>query len=270
MKIYLDYIFFENILVNLIITLFINHFTENIIKKINVIIGVIFISLYTTVIYVLKESFLNSMFMKIITVIIFIYIVFKPNTIIKLFKNTIYYYLFSFIYIGIIICISLMFNINLENSLTKIITYIISSIVLYIFTKYLWKMWRSNIKNSDLTYTINISGQEIIGFVDTGNSVKDLVTNLDVIFIDSIYKEKLKSYIDEKKKITINFNTINNNSLELGYIFNNVYFYKNEKLVGIMRRIIICFVNDSLANKKYSALIGYNTYINNLKGVTFC
>ncbi len=270
MKIYLDYIFLENLIVNILVSIQIIIFIKTNIKKINIIIGAIFLSLYTTLIYVLNNTFFNSICIKVIAIVIYCYITFKPKTVILLLKEVLYYLFFTFLYVGIIISISLIFKVNLESIFIKSIIYVISGIILYIFTNYLWKMWKSNIKYSDLTYTINIKGQEIIGFVDTGHNVKDVVTNLDVIFINKEYKEKLKSIIDEKKKIFININTVNNNTEEEGYIVKDIYFYKDNKMIGRIKRIVICFVNNSLTNKKYSALIGYNTYVEKIKGVTFC
>ena len=67
----------------------------------------------------------------------------------------------------------------------------------------------------------------------------------------------------------LNINTLNEKSNEDGYIIDNVIFYKNNKEY-IVNKIIICFATNNLSKKEYSALIGYNTYINNLKGVSFC
>ena len=65
-----------------------------------------------------------------------------------LLKNTIYYYLFLFMYIGIIISITLFFNISLEKHIIKTLIYILSSCILFIFSKDLWKIWKSR-KSSD-------------------------------------------------------------------------------------------------------------------------
>ena len=270
MKIYLDYIFLENVIVNLIITLQINYFTKLKNRKINVAIGVLFISIYTTIIYVLKNDFLNSVFIKLVVICIYAYITFVPKTIVKYFKNIVYYLLFSFLYIGIIIAISLLFNINLDYTYIKIIIYVISSFVMYIFFKYVWKMWKTNIKESDFTYNINIEGTNIISFVDTGNTVKDLVTNLNVIFVKDKYKDKLVYYLNKNKKVEINIGTINNVSKEIGYIFKNVSIYKDKKYITTLKKIIICFVNNNFINKEYDGLIGYETYTKDLKGVLFC
>ena len=270
MKIYLDYIFFENFLVNLIITFYINYFTNKTYFKNNIIIGNIFLSLYTTLLYIFDNTFLNLIIVKIVITLIYSYIVFKPKTIIELLKNTIYYYLFLFMYIGIIISITLFFNISLEKHIIKTLIYILSSCILFIFSKDLWKIWKSNLKNNDLVYTLNLLGEEIKAFIDTGHNVKDLVTNLDVIFIDVKFKDKLEKKIDKNKKILININTLNKKSLEEGYIIEDVCFYKNKHEIGKIKKVIICFISSEILSKKYSALIGYDIYVHILKGVTFC
>lgn len=270
MKIYLDYIFLENLIVNALISINTYKFSKEKIKIQKIILGSIFISIYTTIIFVLNDTFLNSIFIKLIAVMIYTYITFNIKNFVAILKYTIYYFLFSFLYVGIIISVSLFLKINLESIGTKILIYLISELILYIFTEYLWKMWKSNIKNNDLSYKLNINGQEILGFVDTGNNVKDITTGLNVLFVDFKYKEKLKYILDEKRKREIYTNTVNASSQKTGYIIKDVEVYKKNKKVGKIKRIVICFADLNVSNKKYSALIGYNTYIENLKGVKFC
>lgn len=270
MKIYLDYIFLENLVVNILITINIYKFTKNKLKIARVIIGAIFLAIYTTLTYILNDSFLVSMNIKGIAVIIYVYISFKPKTIIQVFKYLVYYLLFSFLYVGVIISVSILFKVNLENFAFKIATYLISEVVLIFFTNYLWKMWKSNIKNNDLTYKLNIDGQEITGFVDTGNSVKDILTGLDVLFIDDKYEENIKRKLEEKKEVKIYTDTVNGGVQRKGYVIENIEVYKEKTLVGKIKKVVICFVKLNISQKEYSALIGYNTYIENLKGVKFC
>ena len=267
MKIYLDYIFLENLVLNLILLYQVSIFTKSHLKKTNYIIGTVFIAIYTTIVHIVNLSILNNIGIKIAVIFIGIYITFKPKIIPEYIKKIIYYFLLSFLYVGVIISISLLFGINLESIISKIIIYIISGVISYIFNKNMWKMWKSNIKKSDLTYKINIKGQEIIAFVDTGNNVKDLLTNLNVIFVDEKYKEKI---IDGNKEVIIGFNTIAESGNLQGYIVKDIEVYKNKEKVGTIKKIIMCFVKNSLDKKEYSALIGYDTYIENLKGVRLC
>ncbi len=267
MKIYLDYIFFENLVVNVILIYQVGIFTKSSFKKTNYVIGIIIIALYTTIMNISKYSFLDNFIIKIIIIFIGIYIIFVPKTIPQYLKKVLYYFLLSFLYVGIIISVSLLFKIKLISIKTKIFVYAISGILSYIFNKNMWKMWKSNIKKSDLTYTINIKGQEINAFVDTGNNVKDILTNLNVIFIDDKYKQKI---INNNKEIIIGFNTISGSSTLKGYIVNNILVYQNKRKIGKIKKIVVCFVKDKLNKKEYSALIGYDTYIENLKGVTLC
>ena len=270
MKIYLDFIFFENFIVNAVLSMQINYFTKQKSKKISMIIGIVFISFYTTLVHTLKYNFLDNIVIKIISIIIYVYITFKPKTFIKLVKLVIYYLFFMFAYIGSIISITLLFKIDLQSILNRIIVYSISAIAIYIFTKYLWKMWKSNIKNNDLMYIVCIGGKKITSFVDTGNSVKDILNNLDVLFVDSKYKKDLVYYLNKSNKVNLNINTISNSTVQEGYIFRNICVYKNNKYINCIKKIIVCFVENNFDNKEYGALLGYNTYIENLKGVMYC
>jgi hypothetical protein len=171
-------------------------------------------------------------------------------------------------YSGIIIGITLFFNINIEIILSKLIIYILSAILLYLLNNFMWKIWITNIKKEKLTYIINIEGQEINSFVDTGNMVKNLEYNLDVIFLD----KKWYSVLNEKsvlvKKVETNINSITGRSVIPGYIVKNIKVYKNKKLIKVIKKIIISFSEQSInIYGKYSALIGYNTYLENLEGV---
>ena len=114
-----------------------------------------------------------------------------------------------------------------------------------------------------------IGSQRIKSFVDTGNSVKDNISNLDVIFINCKYYNKLKEEGVLNKKIYINIKTLTGYENVDGYVVRNVSFYSNDKYVATVKRIIVSFTLQEMQNdEKYSALIGYNTYVEKLKGVT--
>ena len=65
MKIYLDYIFFENLVINLIIIGELTIFIKKNTSKKRMILGSIVISIYTTIVTVIQESFLGYFFIQI-------------------------------------------------------------------------------------------------------------------------------------------------------------------------------------------------------------
>lgn len=269
MKIYLDYIFLENLVINLVIIEEITVFIKADVKYRKKFIISSFISLYTTIVTIYSDGIISSGIIKILIIAIAIYVLYKPRTIIKYFKFIIVYYLISFLYVGTIISLTLLFNISLKNIIFKILLYIVSGIALTIFTKYLWKIFKSNIKANDLIYIMYIGNQKIKSFVDTGSNVKDSITHLDVIFISNYYYEKIKEIGMLKEPIDINIKTVIGRQKVKGYIVENISFYKQQKYITTVKKIIISFTLQEIeTTEKYSALIGYNTYMENLKGVT--
>ncbi|MDD3303296.1 MAG: sigma-E processing peptidase SpoIIGA [Clostridia bacterium] len=269
MKIYLDYIFFENLVVNLVIIFQTSMFTKSNSKKRYMLLGSLIISIYTVITYILKNSIVENIVIKIIVIGFAIYLVFNPKSIKEYLKKQIYYYIISFTYVGIIISITLLFQISIEKTIVKILIYIVSAGISYLFNKYLWKLWKTNIKNESLTYKLEIHGQEILAFVDTGNDVYDYANSLDVIFMDNKFFEILnaKKLLNQKTNIIIR--TVASEDYITGYIVNDVKIYKNKTEINHLNKIVICFSNQTInVNNKYNALISYNLYLEKLKGAT--
>ena len=174
------------------------------------------------------------------------------------------YYLIYFLYIGIIIAFSIIFKINLEKILFKIIAYILSGLLLHFLVKDMWKMWKTKIRYRDLYYTLKINNVEINSFVDTGNTVKDPISNLNVIFLNNELKDKIN--INEYNKVEIEVLTVNGNNIKEGYIVKNVLVIKDGKKIANIPEIILCFSLIGNTPEKYSAIIGYDTYLENLNG----
>lgn len=265
MNYYLEYIFLENLLINIILINQINIFTKQKSKKIRILISCLLISMYTTLIVIFN---IKSMIVKILEINVAIYLAFKPNNIKLYFKLTIYYILFNFMYVSIIIALTIFFNIEIKNIMYKLVIYLISGIILFFMNKFLWKIWKANIKKDKLTYIINIKGQEILAFVDTGNMVRNFEHNLDVIFIDKKYYYLLKEKNILVNKIDTNINSIIGKNKIEGYIVENIEVYKRKNKVSKIKKIIISFSEQPInIDGKYNALIGYNTYLECLEGV---
>jgi hypothetical protein len=134
----------------------------------------------------------------------------------------------------------------------------------------MWKMWKTNIKEKELTYKIIINGFEIVSFVDTGHNVKDYINNLDVIFID---KDLYSVLIDKgvlEDKVNLSFNTVERECMQEGYIVKNIKVKKEENIFFIDKAIVV-FTQSNLKNSlNYKAIIGYDMYLDKLKGVTLC
>lgn len=270
MILYLEYILLENILVNYIIIYELKFFTKQKPKRLNFIIGILLISIYSTIIYFFKEEGIINSLLNFLLTNFCVYLIFTPQTIIKYLKLCIYYFLLSFMFVGIVISLTLFLNLEISNIIIKLITYIISSLILFIFNKYLWKMWRLMIKKDELIYTLNVSDVKILAFVDTGNNVHDFIKNMDVIFVEEIYKNELKEKCLLNKKELLNIKTISGEENVEGYIIDNVEVSKKNKKVCTLKKVFLVFTSSSLKKGEYSALISYETYVEKLKGVVLC
>lgn len=266
MKIYLDYIFLENLIVNTVIILETIIFTKSKIsikRKVFVIILDTFLSCFLAI-----NTNLNSYILHLFFSIITLFILFKSKNIYQLVKKIICYYILYFLYLGLIISLSIIVNINLSNFINKIIIYILSGFIFHFICKDLWKMWKINITQKDLYYILKINNIEIKAFVDTGNSIKDPITSLNVIFIDKNLKNIILNEIEEYYKINIEVLTINGLDIKEGYVVKDIVVNKENKQISKIDKIILSFtLNNSNTPEKYSALIGYETYLENLEGV---
>lgn len=263
----------ENIIVNSIILYQISICIKEKLKIKNTIFGILLVSVYCTLNYYLDFSLFINIFFKLLIVIIGVYIVFRPKKLNLILKQLIYYYLISFMYVGIIISLTLLFKIPLNNTLLKIIVYISSGIITFLFNKFMWKLWKSDIKNETLMYNINIENIElkILALVDTGNSVYDYINNLDVIFLDNKYFDILNEKKILKDKVSINISTLSSEDNLVGYIVKNVIISNKKGEEFKFKKIEFVFTNKKLNEcEKFNAIIGYNTYTEKLKGVSLC
>ncbi|MBO5477836.1 MAG: sigma-E processing peptidase SpoIIGA [Clostridia bacterium] len=266
MQIYLDYIFLENLIVNTVIIIETIIFTKSDIS----IKRKVFIILLDTILscFLAINTNLNTYILHLFFSTITLFILFKSPNIYELLKKMACYYMLYFLYMGLIISFCIIFNINLEVFINKIILYVFSALVFHFICKDLWKMWKINITQKNLYYTLKFKKIEIKAFVDTGNSIKDPITSLDVIFINEQLKYSILNEIKEYKKINIDVLTINGKDTKEGYIVKDVIVYKEKREIAKISNIILSFsLNNSSTPEKYSAIIGYDTYLDKLEGV---
>lgn len=267
----IELVFIENIIVNSIIIYQLSKFTKYNTRIINQIIGILILSIYTTLSYYIRNSLIDNFIVKLLIVNFSIYIIYIPDKIKLYIKLLVYYFLNLFFLAGITISLTLIFNITLKNIIIKLILYGISGIVLLIFNNFMWKIWKTKIKNESLIYTIKIADILISALVDTGNNVYDYINNKDVIFIEEEYKRKLEKLNLLETNLNINIKTITGKKNQKVYILNNVKIIKNKKEIYEFKELEVIFIEKELnQNGEYKALISYDTYLEKLKGVILC
>lgn len=271
MKVYLDYVFIENFIINISVLYQTSIFTKSKVGKLRLII----ISTFLSVISIMKLLEIgNNILIQILAVNIAIYILYTPKNVIKYIKYQMYYYLIYIIYIGILISTSVFFSINLNSVITRITLYIVTILITYVINKYMWKIWVNKIKYNNLTYKVVLNDLNKVSFnvfVDTGNNVKDPFSNLDVIILNSrSYRLKYKNkVIDNTKRDVINIDvlTASGKTKIKGYIFDDVSIKKGGVEKVKLKKAIIVFIDEKINNDDYDGIISYNTYLEKLEGV---
>lgn len=268
MKIYLEYVFIENLIIDFLSIYELSLIIKEKFKIKKIIIITIIVSLYTAYIQTLNLNIVLEKVQILLLINFYIYFSFKIKNIIKFIKAKMLYLLINVIYIGIIFFLTLILNLNVEYEIVKLIVYLMSYIILHLSINFMWKMWKSRIKKDDLTYIIKINDLKIKAFIDTGNFVKSKNRCLDVFFIDNSYFEKFKenNLLNEIEDVSLK--TIDSKLNQKGYIVNNVEIYKDEIFISNIKRVVIVFSGENInLLNECKAIIGYETYVNEIRGV---
>lgn len=176
MKIYLEYIFIINFLLDFMIL----YGTKRILKKNSSNIRLIISSLIgSTTTFILLLNISNNLLfiIKIIISITMIITAFGSN---NLKENILYFYLISIIIGGLIY----LFDLKTNPYLNMLLITILTPIIIYILIKE-YNNFKTTIKDK---YIVNIyiknKQYNLEGFIDTGNRLKSPISNKDVILVN--------------------------------------------------------------------------------------
>ena len=153
-------------------------------------------SLYAMIIYVTQFKIYESIITKIILSVIMVYIAFNPQNIKKLCKQILIFYLTSFIFGGV--ALYLIYFIKPQNVLIKnglfagkyvLKVILFGAIVAFVIIKLSIKIIKTKIQPKDMYCKVKLknNGKEIqtTAMIDTGNLVREPITNIPVIIVES-------------------------------------------------------------------------------------
>lgn len=238
MKIYLDYVFFINFLFDFILLLTISIILKRNIKLKRIIIGSIYGGI-NTFIMLLEISSLFYFILKMITGLLMIIITFKYKNIKYTITNYIYLLILSILLGGTLYLINIeigyehigMLFFTNGKKVNSIILFIISIIIMIIYTKILKKYQKEINLYYKVDLYINNKKIKLNGYLDTGNKLSSPYNNKPISIIN---KDILK---DIDNFIYIPYNTINGNSIMKCIKVDKIYIssigYKYNVLIGI-------------------------------------
>jgi len=264
--VYIDYIFLENLIMNYLLL----YCTKNIVKEKTKVLRITFASIlgavYVCVMCLLKLEILNYTVCKLLLSFAMMYITFIPKKISIYLKEIFIFYFISIIHTGTYLVLMSMFNLNINSTIVKVILYLFGYIFIYVIYNHVWKMFKTKLKKSDLVYDVYLNnGNKYIaykGFVDTGNTSKDISSGRSIFYASK--KDSID--LEDKEKVTIKINTVKGESVVTGYMFDNVIIKRESNIK--FTDIVVCFTEEEIKNNLgYDMIMNYETYEELLGGI---
>lgn len=245
MKIYVDFVLFLNFSFDFLLLLSTALLLKRIININRIIISSFFGSLTVLFLFLNITNFTLFIF-KILISIIMILITFGFKNIIYFIKNYLIFYMLGMFLGGVLYAINIQFSyknyglifINNGFSLNIFFLLIISPIIIYLYLKQLRNLKENNLKYYNLIININNKEYNLIGFLDTGNKLKDPYKNRPIILVNKKIIE-----IKNNNFIFIPYTTIDSNGLLKCVEVNSVFI----KDVGIKKNVLLGFIDKKIS-----------------------
>lgn len=213
MTIYIDVVLIENLIMNFIILLATGIVLKEKIKTVRLLLASLLGAIYSVISYMSILEIYSNIILKIILSVVIVYVAFNPQTMKKMWKDILIFYLTSFVFGGA--AFALIYIVKPQDILMKnglflgtypLKTIILGAIVAFIIIITAFTIVRTKITKKDMfcKVEIQINGKKIetTAMLDTGNLLKEPITNTPVIVVehtllyDCIPKEIL-NHLDE-------------------------------------------------------------------------
>ena len=195
MTIYIDVVLIENLMMNFIILLATGLILKERISIVRFLLASLLGAIYAVISYLSILEMYSSMILKIILSILMIYIAFNPQTMKKMWKDTLLFYLTSFVFGGA--AFALIYIVKPQDILMRnglflgtypLKTIVLGAIIAFIIIMTAFTVVKSKITKKDMFYEVEIELNhkkiETTAMIDTGNLLKEPITNTPVIVVE--------------------------------------------------------------------------------------
>lgn len=195
MTIYVDVVLIENLIMNYIILLATGLILKTKLKHLRLIIASLLGAVYSIVAYINFLEIYSNFFLKILLSVIIVYIAFNPQTMKKMWKSLLIFYLTSFVFGGA--AFALIYIIRPQDILMKnglflgtypLKTVILAAIVAFIVIITAFTIVKTKVTKKDMFCNIEIKLNGKIlktkALIDSGNMLKEPITNTPVVVIE--------------------------------------------------------------------------------------
>ena len=214
MTIYIDIVLVENIIMNFIILFATAIILKIKIKYIRIFVASLLGAVYSVIAYMGILKLYSNIIMKILLSILIVYIAFNPQSIKKMWKNLVIFYLTSFVFGGVAFALIYILkpqDILMKNGLflgtyplkTVLLGAIISLLVILIAFKIVKGKFSKKDMFCDLEIKINNKIVKTTAMIDTGNCLKEPISNIPVIVLEHtlLYECIPKQILNNLEKI---------------------------------------------------------------------
>ena len=209
MYIYAEYLLLENIVINYIILYVTKRFTRTETHNVRLLLASVLGALYTLVVFFPSLKFMTRFVVKISISVLIIIVAFNPAKLKKFIKLFATFYVVAFVFAGA--ALALFYLTDVETYVGSGIFYIKDfPIKLLIFAvamssiliKFTWGYIQTKMSKSKayipITVSLNNRKADIVALLDTGNSLKDPISQTPVIIVQfSAIKELLPEQIQK-------------------------------------------------------------------------
>lgn len=291
MTIYLDIVFVENIIMNYIILFATGIICKEKIRQIRIIISSIIGSIYSVAYYITEITLYATIIAKILLSVVMVYIAFSSKNLKKTFKLLIIFYLTSFAFGGC--AFAILYYIKPQNILYQngkfiglypLKIAILGGLLGFLIINIAFKLVKNKLNMEDIFCNLKICNngkeQTLRAMIDTGNLLKDPITNSPVIIIEKnklsniLPKEILENtekiingkyeFSDEYLKYASKFRVLpfsslgKQNGMLLGFKVDKIEVEINDEEI-IRDDAIVGIYDKKLSNRnQYEGLIGLN------------
>ncbi|MBX9135833.1 MULTISPECIES: sigma-E processing peptidase SpoIIGA [unclassified Clostridium] len=262
MEIYIDIYLLENIIINLFLLLLTFRLLRFDYKKRNVYLAALLGAIYGLVIFCNVKIF-SSVGVKILVPAIMIYISMEKRSFKVILKSIVVFFMLAFMLSGICFGTVQMQNTYLigqefiiKNNSAKFI--VLSVAVIFIVVTRVADLLKDRALVKNFLYDIYITeGARTVlvkGFLDTGNELREPVTNLPCIIVENTYFNQFK--IADDKKFIIKYDTINEIGEIKGFKGQNVIIRNEEENTWTKVEAVICGCERKLSKEdEFQALL---------------
>jgi len=218
MTIYIDLVLFLNFAFDFLLLMAVNIVLKRNVKLIRILLGALIGSLSILFLFIKLNSF-TLFLLKVVVSILMTLITFKYESIKYTFNNLLYLYMISTILGGFLYLLNIEFSYKQEGlvfyfkglSINFIVLLIAAPIIIYIYIR----QAKALKNNYSCYYKIEIvfkNNQSITlnSFLDTGNKLKDPITNKGIILIN---RDVIKGKYNIRSPMYVPFNSLNNHGL---------------------------------------------------------